>query len=130
MYCQGRFSLQDAGYSDAAIKEIEDQTACIQMWGVEDPSLLKDVEFWSGNTSVVQVNPSHNGGQVAQGSLGRGEQKRPVLQVENIRRINDGQQIIKLPGFPLFVADRVPYWRVTPWKTQLRDVRALHSGAE
>lgn len=123
LYCQGRFSLQDAGYSQAAVKEIEDQAACIQMWGIEDPSLIRDVSYWSGNTSVVQVNPSHNGGQVAQGSMGRGEQKRPVLQVENIRRINDGRQIIKLPGFPLFVTERAPYWQVEPWKRFIQDTR-------
>ncbi|AUW58045.1 hypothetical protein C1T17_07925 [Sphingobium sp. SCG-1] len=128
MYCQGRFSLRDAGYSEAAIKEIEDQAACLQMWGVEDPSLLKDIEYWSGNTSIVQVRPSHSGGAVASASLGRNEVKRPVLQAEDIRRIGDGQQIIKLPGFPLFVTDRIPYWQVTPWKSQLRDVRDLHFG--
>lgn len=128
MYCQGRFSLRDAGYSEAAIKEIEDQAACLQMWGVEDPSLLKDIEYWSGNTSIVQVRPSHSGGPVATSSLGRNEVKRPVLQVEQIRRIGEGQQIIKLPGFPLFVTDRIPFWRVTPWKSQIRDVRDLHFG--
>lgn len=128
MYCQGRFSLQDAGYSDATIKEIEDQASCIQMWGVEDPSLLRDIEYWSGNTSIVQLNPSHAGGAVAQASLGRSEQKRPVLQVEDIRRINADRQIVKLPGFPLFVTERVPYWRVTPWNGQLRDVRDMHFG--
>lgn len=127
LYCQGRFSLRDAGYSEAIIKEIEDQAGCTQYWGVEDPSLLKDIELWSGNTSIVQVEPSHSGGQVAHGSFGRREQKRPVLQVEDIREIADGRQIIKLPGYPLFVANRIPYWRVTPWKTQLRDVRELHS---
>lgn len=123
LYCQGRFSLRDAGYNEAAVKEIEDQAACIQMWGIEDPSLIRDVSYWSGNTSVVQVNPSHNGGQVAQGSMGRGEQKRPVLQVENIRRINDGRQIIKLPGFPLFVTERAPYWQINPWKHFIGDTR-------
>lgn len=128
MYCQGRFSLRDAGYSEAAIKEIEDQAACLQMWGVEDPSLLKDIEYWSGNTSIVQVRPSHSGGPVATSSLGRTEVKRPVLQAEDIRRIGEGQEIIKLPGFPLFVIDRIPYWRVTPWKSQIRDVRDLHFG--
>ena len=130
MYCQGRFSLQDAGYSEAAIKEIEDQASCIQMWGVEDPSLLRDVEYWSGNTSIVQLNPSHAGGAVASASLGRSEQKRPVLQVEDIRRINEGQQIVKLPGCPLFVMARVSYWQVEPWASQLRDVRELHFGEE
>lgn len=128
MYCQGRFSLQDAGYEEAVVKEIEDQAACMQMWGVEDPSLLKDLEFWSGNTSVVQVNPSHSSGTVAQAGFGRGERARKVLQVEDIRRINDGKQIIKLPGYPLFVTDRISYWQVDPWKHQLRDVRDLHFG--
>lgn len=128
IYTQGRFSLEDAGYSPAAIKEFEDQAACIQTWGVEDPSLLKDIEYWSGNRSIVQLDPSHSGGTVAHGSLGRKEQKRPVLQIEDIRRINDGQQIIKLPGHPLFVAERVPYWKVNPWADQIRDVRDLHFG--
>ena len=128
MYCQGRFSLQEAGYSEAAIKEFEDQAACFQMWGVEDPSLLKDVELWSGNATLVQLNPSHSGGAVAHEGIGRTETKRAVLQVEDIRRINDGRQIIKMPGHPLFVADRVPYFRVRPWKDQLFDVRDLHFG--
>lgn len=128
IYCQGRFSLQDAGYSEAAIKEIEDQAACFQTWAVEDPSLLRDIEYWSGNRSIVQLDPSHSGGSVAQGSVGRKESKRPVLQVEDIRAINEDRQILKLPGFPLFVIERVPYWRVSPWKSQLRDVRELHFG--
>jgi len=128
MYCQGRFSLADAGWPETLVKEIEDQASCIQMWGVEDPSLLKDIEYWSGNSTVVQVEPSHSGGQVAQGSFGRREQKRPVLQVEDIRRIREERQIVKLPGFPLFVTARVPYWHVTPWKLQIRDVRDLHEG--
>lgn len=130
MYCQGRFSLRDAGYSEAARKEIEDQAACMQLWGVEDPSVIRDVELWSGNTSVVQVNPSHSGGTVASGSMGRSEVRRHVLQSEDIRRINDGWQIIKMPGHPLFVAQRVPYFSVTPWKDQLRDVRDLHFGRD
>jgi type IV secretion system protein VirD4 len=128
LYCQGRFSLRDAGYSEAIVKEIEDQAACHQMWGVEDPSLLRDVEYWSGNTSIVQVNPSHSGGQIAQAGFGRSERARKVLQVEDIRLINEGKQIVKLPGYPLFVADRIPYWGVSPWKHQLRDVRELHFG--
>jgi len=41
MYCQGRFSLQDAGYKEAAIKEIEDQSSCIQMWGGGRPLTFK-----------------------------------------------------------------------------------------
>lgn len=126
IYCQGRFSLEDAGYSSAAVREFEDQAACIQTWAVEDPSLLKDIEYWSGNRSVVQVTPSHSGGTVANGSLNRGEVKRPVLQVEDIRQINEGRQIIKLPGHPLFVAERVSYWQVHPWADQIRDVRDLH----
>lgn len=128
IYTQGRFSLEDAGYSAAAIKEIEDQAACFQTWAVEDPSLLKDIEYWSGNRTVVQLDPSHAGGVVAQGSVARKEEKRAVLQVEDIRRINENAQIMKLPGFPLFVIERVPYWRVTPWNRQLRDVRTLHFG--
>jgi type IV secretion system protein VirD4 len=128
LYCQGRFSLQDAGYSEGAVKEIEDQAACIQMWGVEEPSLLKDVETWSGTSSIVQIEPSHSGGAVAHDSFRRSEQKRPVLQSEDIRRVGDGQQIIKMPGFPLFVANRIPYYRITPWKDQLFDVRDLHFG--
>lgn len=130
LYCQGRFSLRDAGYSESIVKEIEDQASCMQLWGVEDPSLIKDIELWSGNTSIVQVEPSHSGGQVAHGSFGRREQKRPLLQAEDIRAINEGRQIIKLPGFPLFVANRIPYWKVSPWKSQLRDVREWHSDQE
>lgn len=128
MYCQGRFSLHDAGWKPEVVKEIEDQASCIQMWGVEDPSLIRDIELWSGNATIVQVQPSHSGGEVASGSFGRSEVKRPVLQAEDIRKIGEGGQIVKLPGYPLFAATRVPYWKVTPWKTHIRDVRDLHEG--
>ena len=55
---------------------------------------------------------------------------KPVaLSCEDIRGIGAGRQIIKVAGLPpLFVCERLPYYAVNPWKSQLRDVRDLHSG--
>lgn len=126
-FAQGRFSLQER-YPPEIVKEIEDQAAVLQMWGVEDPSLLKDIEAWSGKTTVAVRGINHNGGQVEGLSKGISEQARAVLQVEDIRAIGEGRQILKLPGHPLFVADRIPFHEIDPFRDQLLDVRDVAGG--
>lgn len=122
-FVQGRASLQGK-YSPEMVREIEDQ-CILQLWGVEDPSLLKDVETWSGKCTVAVRGVSRGGGEVEALSIGVSEHARPVLQAETIRLIGDGKQILKLPGFPLFVTERIPYYEIEPWRHQLRDVREI-----
>jgi len=126
-FAQGRFSLQER-YPPEIVKEIEDQADVLQMWGIEDPSLLKDVEAWSGKTTVAVRGVNRSGGQVEGLSTGISEQARPVLQVEDIRAIGEGRQLLKLPGHPLFVAERIPFYEIDPFRDQLRDVRDVARG--
>ena len=98
---------------------------------VEEPELLRDIEKWSGNETVLLHGVNHSGGVVEAAGANLGEGRRSVLQSEGIRAVGAGRQIIKIAGWPhLFVCDRPPFYAVAPWSQQIRDVRKLHSGEE
>ena len=126
-FCQGRFSLQER-YPPEVVKEIEDQADVIQLFMPEEPSLLKDIETWSGKCTVAVRGVNQNGGQVEGLSMGISEQARPVLQAEDIRALGQTRQLLKVPGFPLFVADRPPFFEIDPFRDQLGDVRDVARG--
>ena len=128
LFCQGRFSLEER-YPPEVVKEIEDQADVFQMFMPEEPSLLKDIEIWSGKRSVAVRGLNQNGGQVEGLSTGISEQARAVLQVEDIRALGHSRQLLKLPGHPLFVADRMPFFVIDPFMHQLGDVRDVACGA-
>ena len=127
LFCQGRFSLQER-FPPEVVKEIEDQVDVLQLFSPEEPSLLKDIETWSGKTTVAIRGVNRNGGQVEGLSMGISEQARPVLQAEDIRLLGDRRQLLKLPGFPLFVADRIPFYEIDPFRDRLGDVRDIARG--
>lgn len=124
--CQGRNSLASRGYSDATIKVFEEQAGVFSIWGIEDTTLLRDVEAWSGKMGVAIRGVNNSGGQVASASFGLTEHARAVLQAEDIRAVHQGRQILRISGNHLFVADRVPWFKVGRWREALRDVRQLH----
>ena len=127
-FSQGRYSME-ARWSKEAVKEIEDQASIFTMTGVEDPDLMRDVEKWSGNRTIVTHGLNVGGGAVESAGTNRSEARRPVLQSEDIRAVGAGRQIIKVAGVPpLFVCDRLPFYTVEPWKDQIGDVRDLHKG--
>jgi type IV secretion system protein VirD4 len=128
IFSQGRFSMESR-WSREAVKEFEDQAAIFTMTGVEDPDLLRDVEKWSGNRTIVTHGLNVGVGAVESAGTNRSEARRPVLQSEDIRAVGAGKQIIKVAGVPpLFVCDRLPFYTVEPWKDQIGDVRDLHKG--
>lgn len=127
-FAQGRYSMEGR-WSRDAVREIEDQAAIFNMTGVEDPSLMRDVERWSGNRTIVTRGQNIGGGAVESAGTNRGESRRPVLQSEDIRGIGAGRQIIKVAGLPqLAVCDRLPFYAVAPWDRQIGDVRTMHQG--
>ena len=127
LFCQGRFSLQER-FAPEIVKEIEDQVDVLQMFSPEEPSLLKDIETWSGKRTVAVRGVNQSGGQVEGLSMGISEQARPVLQAEDTRALGAGLQLLKLPGHPLFVVERIPFFSIDPWAEQLADVRHVASG--
>jgi len=124
---QGRFSFQK--WPPEVIKEIEDQSL-MTMKNVQEPSLLRDIILWSGNKTILTRGHNHGGGVVESASASLGETKRPLLQAEDIMGLGD-KIILKLPKAPhLFLIDPLPYFKVSPWRDQLRDVRDLHKGTQ
>jgi type IV secretion system protein VirD4 len=128
-FAQGRFSMEDR-WSAEAVKEMEDQAAIMLLKGVLQPELMRDLELWSGRRTVLQRGVTHNGGAVESANANLGETSRSVLQSEDIMRLSD-RLILRVAGMArLLVADPVPFFEVTPWKNQIRDVRKLHRGEE
>ena len=88
------------------------------------------MEKWSGPTTVPVKGVNQGGGAVENAGMSLAYQKRPVLQADDIFKIGDGQQIINVVGKPyLYVADRVPWFKVPNWAGVLKDVRKLHGHA-
>jgi type IV secretion system protein VirD4 len=127
-FSQGRFSIVDR-WSREAAKEFEDQAAVMTLKGVREPDLIRDIELWSGNQTVLMRGVSHNGGTVETASANLGEAKRAVLQSEDIVGLGRDEQILRIADMPrLLKAQTVPYFAVSPWRDQLKDVRSLHDG--
>lgn len=123
--CQGREALRDKGYSDHTIKNFEGQSGLLHMWSVKETDLLKDIELWSGKTTVAIRGANQSGGQVASASFGVNEQARPVLQTEDILAIGEGKQLMRTNGAHLYLIERVPWFTVPRWQNVLKDVRTL-----
>jgi type IV secretion system protein VirD4 len=126
IFSQGRFSLEDR-WPRHVIKEFEDQSAVMTMKYVRDPELLRDVELWSGNATILMPGVSHSGGVVNSASANLGEAKRAVLQSEDI--VGRPELLIRFSDMPHLVrADSVPFYTVDPWSERIGDVRKLHRG--
>jgi type IV secretion system protein VirD4 len=127
-FAQGRHSMTGK-WSKEEVKEIEDQVGCTLLKSVWEPDLLRDISLYSGNTTILSRGVSHNGGTVETGASNMGETKRPLLQTEDILNLGTDKFIIRIASMArLLIADAVPFFKVKPWKDQIRDVRDLHRG--
>lgn len=123
---QGRFSMAERWPANI-IKEFEDQSAVMTMKLVKDPDLLRDIELWSGNQTILMPGVSHSGGIVHSAGANLGEARRAVLQSEDI--MGSADLLIRFADLPHLVkAKSVPFYSVSPWGTRIRDVRKLHRG--
>lgn len=121
---QGRFSMAERWPANI-IKEFEDQSAVMTMKFVKDPDLMRDIELWSGNKTILMPGMSHSGGIVNSAGANLGEAKRAVLQSENI--FGKPELLIRFADLPHLVkAGSVPFYAVKPWNDRIGDVRALH----
>jgi type IV secretion system protein VirD4 len=127
-FLQSRSALDDAWGKENA-RQFESQAAVMTMRGIDDPTLIKDIELWSGQTSILSWGASHNGAVVNSANANLSETKRSVLQAEDILGLGATRQIIKVTNMPhLIVADCVPFFDIHPWKDAIKDVRLLNSG--
>lgn len=127
-FSQGRHALTSQ-WGKEAVKDIEDQVGIITMKSVWEPDLLKDIELWSGTKTILQGGVSHNGGVIQTANANLSETKRPVLQAGDVIGLGPTRQVIRVASMPhLLISDAVPYYTVSPWAEQVRDVRDLHRG--
>lgn len=128
IFSQGRFSMADR-WSENAIKEFEDQAAVMTMKYVREPSLIRDLELWSGSATMLTPGVSHSGGVVESASANLGETRRSVLQNDDI--VGREDLFIRLATMPHIIkAQSIPYYEVAPWNERIRDVRDLHRGGQ
>ncbi len=126
MFSQSRQSLYDR-WSKDLVAEFEDQAAVSIYKNITEPHVLKDLEYWSGNRTILNHNIGHNAGVSQAGSSGLNETKRNVLQAEDILSLNKDQHIIRVSNMArLIIADTTPYFEVPEWKAAIKDVREMH----
>ena len=130
-FSQSRESLFDNWNKDF-VSELETQAAVTIYKNPTEPKVLKDLEYWSGNKTILNRNVGHNAGFEQAGSSGLNESKRPVLQSEDILALNQDKHIIRLSNMPhLIIADTVHYYQIPAWNEAIKDVREMHAkGAE
>jgi type IV secretion system protein VirD4 len=127
-FAQSRYSIRER-YPEVLAREFEEQAGIVTMRAIGESDLIRDLELWSGNRTILNRGVSHNGGTVETAAANLGESKRSVLQAEDILSLGLSKQIIKVATMPhLIVSDCVPFYAVDPWRHQLGDVRALHRG--
>jgi type IV secretion system protein VirD4 len=115
-----------AKFGKEFVANLEQGSDVLQMWAIEDEEMLRRIEYISGRKSVVTRGINAPGGPVPSVSFGIHEQTRPLLQPEDIRQLGASKQILRIPGYPLFVADRVPYYEIEGYAEVLRDPRDVH----
>ncbi|MCB1832633.1 MAG: type IV secretory system conjugative DNA transfer family protein, partial [Geminicoccaceae bacterium] len=93
-------------------------------FGLSDADHLQHLERRAGKRSVLIPNRSTSLGlQVPGRSTGGTEMLTPVLPVSEIARIGAGKAILDMPGQPLFILERKPWWEQDDIAHRLRDTR-------
>ncbi len=121
VFVQGRHSLRGV-YGQEIAKDIEDQAEVLQMFGIEDAELLRDVGVWSGGREIVVEGASGSEQRQAR-NWSEQRQRQPNLYGEDIRTKGVGEQILRLAGWPLFEAQRMPVRDNPAWQAALHDPR-------
>ena len=93
-------------------------------FGITDPQHLRDLEARAGKRSVlVETNSTSLGISVPGRMYGGVEQLTPVLPASEIARIGLGKALMEIPGEPLFILDRKPWWEMPELAPYIRDTR-------
>ena len=92
--------------------------------GLPDTETLKDIEHRSGKTSVMVRGFNVNQNQVSGSGDTLGEQSRPLLQVEDIRKATGGETgLLESRDHGYFTVDMPNYWDRPELSGYLRDLR-------
>ena len=74
-------------------------------------------------TVLVATRSTSLGVRIPGGMHGASEMLTPVLPVSDIARIGPRQALIDIPGQPLFLVDRVPWWEQSEISHLIDDTR-------
>ena len=93
-------------------------------WGIRDGSHMRDIQERAGHRySLVSGVNASIGERVNSGGDNAGLQRVPVLSIDEIGQIADGQAILEIPGQRLFIVER-PFSQDLPFCSGLvRDLR-------
>ncbi|MEM9765180.1 MAG: TraM recognition domain-containing protein, partial [Pseudomonadota bacterium] len=93
-------------------------------FGLSDADHLQHLERRAGRRAVMVPNLSTSlGVQLPGRSSGGAETLTPVLPVSEIARIGAGRALLDIPGQPLFLLDRRPWWEQEDIAHLFRDTR-------
>lgn len=124
LFLQGRSALR-LRYEEDGARDFEEQAGVIQYLRIDEDAVAQELERASGTKTVVVDSTATSRGPVQSGSFSASQQRVPNLWAADIRQLGGFQQILRIPGAPLFLAGRVPWWKVDPWSSQLRDLGSI-----
>lgn len=80
-------------------------------FGISDPDHLQHLERRAGKRAVlIETASTSLGIKVPGKNKGGTEQLTPVLPVSEIAKIGMGQALLDIPGQPIFILGRKPWW--------------------
>ena len=123
LFPQGRNSLRSTGYSDHEVKDIEDMSAVLQMWNVNDRSLMSDLEHWGGKMAVPTLSKVANLGADPSHTVTKNEAARPLIQADDLALMTDRDQLIRANGLPMILAEKRAWFETPRWRENLKDPR-------
>lgn len=111
-------------YGDEAARLWRKAVAHTIYRGLPDDEELKGIELRSGKTSVMVRGFNASINQVSGSGDTLGEQVRPLLQVEDTRRLTGGEQaLLESRDHGFFAVDQPNFWERPDLSGKLRDVR-------
>ncbi len=92
--------------------------------GMPDTDTLKEIEHRSGRTSVMVRGFNVNSNQVNGSGDNLVEQSRPMLQVEDMRRLTGGgTSLLDARDWGFFAVETPEFWKRIELKAYIRNIR-------
>ena len=104
-------------YGRETMKIILSQSEVMQFFAVRDQELARQISSLLGDVSIMTRN--YNLGRSVFDEIGESLSERgiPLMSPQEIRGLDEDKQLIFVKSAPPVLADKVPYWRVEPWKS-------------
>lgn len=103
-------------YGRETMKIILSQSEVMQFFAVRDQELARQLSSLLGDRSIMTRN--FNLGRAVFDDIGESISERgvPLMSPQEIRGMDENKQLLFVKSALPVLADKVPYWRVQPWK--------------